>query len=208
MWAKVLSILSMTLSCLLGGEKAIDRPTVKVKLKGSNSEEKFLYDSGAQVSLLSKKSFRRISVDKRPEKINFNLSCSGVSGSKLKLMGCYLIKLNVLGKEIEHPFFVTDIPGQSVIGIDLIKKFGISLNVINNKPYFVNQEPPEATLTRSVYIPARSRTCVNIKVPHSNNNSKDKNDAKLQVLQIGVERCHQIYSDEVLLKPDSTNLAH
>jgi hypothetical protein len=57
MWKKVLSILSMMLSCLLGGEKAIDRPTVKVKLKGSNSEEKFLYDSGAQVSLLSKKSF-------------------------------------------------------------------------------------------------------------------------------------------------------
>ena len=123
MWAKVLSILSMTLNCLLGGEEAIDRPMVNVKIKGSNSEEKFLYDSGAQVSLLSKKSFRKISVHKRPEKINFNLSCSGVSGSKLKLMGCYLIKLNLLGKEIEHTLFVTDIPGQSgVIGIDINKK--------------------------------------------------------------------------------------
>jgi hypothetical protein len=90
MWTKfksnLLSVLSMTLSCLLGGDKAIDRPMVKVKLKGSSTEEKFLYDSGAQVSLISKKSFRKIPVNKRPEKIDFNLVCSGVSGSKLKVM--------------------------------------------------------------------------------------------------------------------------
>ena len=76
------------------------------------------------------------------------------------------------------------------------------MNVIDNKPYFVNQNPPEATLTKSVYIPARSRTCVNIKVPNSNDNSR-KNDNKLQVLQIGIERCHQIYSDEILIEPDN-----
>ena len=64
--SKLLSILSMTLSCLLGGKDATDRPMVSVKIKGSKKEEKFLYDSGAQVSLISKKSFRKISVQKRP----------------------------------------------------------------------------------------------------------------------------------------------
>ena len=67
----------------------MDRPMVKVKLLGSKKEEDFLYDSGAQVSLMSKKIFRKIKVDLRPDKIDFKLSCSGVSGSKLKILGCY-----------------------------------------------------------------------------------------------------------------------
>jgi hypothetical protein len=138
----------MTLGCLLGGDTAIDRPMVKVKLKNSKVNENFLYDSGAQVSLISKKSFRQIPVNKRPEKIEFNLVCSGVSGNKLKVRGCYLVNLNIFGKDIQHPFFVVDkIPGQTgVLGIDIIKKHGLALDVITNKPYFVNTKP-EATVT-------------------------------------------------------------
>ena len=94
---QLLSVLTMTLSCLLGGEKAMDRPMVKVKLFGSKNEENFLYDSGAQVSLMSKRIFRKIKVNLRPEKINFNLTCSGVSGNKLKVMGCYFF--NFKGKK-------------------------------------------------------------------------------------------------------------
>ena len=51
----------------------MDRPMVKVKLLGSKKEEDFLYDSGAQVSLMSKKIFRKIKVELRPEKIDFKL---------------------------------------------------------------------------------------------------------------------------------------
>ena len=109
---QLLSVLTMTLSCLLGGENAMDRPMVKVKLFGSKKEENFLYDSGAQVSLMSKKIFRKIKVDIRPKKINFNLTCSGVSKCKLKVIGCYFFKFKVLGKDIRHPIFVVDkIPG-------------------------------------------------------------------------------------------------
>ena len=60
---QLLSVLTMTLSCLLGGEKAMDRPMVKVKLFGSKNEENFLYDSGAQVSLMSKRIFWKIKVE-------------------------------------------------------------------------------------------------------------------------------------------------
>ena len=160
MWRKfkssLLSVLSMTLGCLLGGDTAIDRPMVKVKLKNSKVNENFLYDSGAQVSLISKKSFRQIPINKRPEKIDFNLVCSGVSGNKLKVRGCYLLNLNIFGKDIQHPFFVVDhIPGQTgVLGIDIIKKHGIALDVITNKPYFVNTKP-EATVTKDTFLPAQ-----------------------------------------------------
>ena len=197
--SRLLTILSMTLGCLLGGDSAIDRPTAKVKIKGSSTEEKFLYDSGAQISLLSKKAFRKIAKNKRPEKINFKLTCSGVSGSQLKVIGCYNFKFKLLGREIEHPFFVVEkIPGQSgVIGIDIIKKHGLSLDVVSNKPYFIERKLPEATVTKDVYIPARSRQMCKIKIPKEciKKNVKDS----LQVLQVNIPTCKQIFEDELLL---------
>ena len=67
----------MTLSCLLGGEKAIDRPMVKLKLHGAKKEENFLYDSGAQVSLMTDKTFRKIKVGYGPKKLNLSLIVVG-----------------------------------------------------------------------------------------------------------------------------------
>ena len=101
------------MTCLFGGNDAIARPMVEVRLQGSPTNEKFLYDSGAQISLMSKKTFRKIKKSQRPKKLDLNLSCSGVSGSKLKLVGCYLIKIRLLGQEVTHPFFITNVPGHS-----------------------------------------------------------------------------------------------
>ena len=169
MWARVLSVFAMTMTCLFGGNDAVERPMVDVRIQGSSSQERFLYDSGAQVSLLSKKTFRKIRKDQRPRKLDLNLSCSGVSGSKLKLVGCYLIKLKMLGKEVVHPFFLTNVPGHAgVIGIDLIKKSGLSLDAITNQPYFPKAAVAMATLTKNVYLPPRSKTIVNTKTPKIN----------------------------------------
>ncbi|MCP3852364.1 MAG: hypothetical protein GY694_19335 [Gammaproteobacteria bacterium] len=194
----LLSVLSMTLSCLLGGDNAIQRPKVEIRLHGSSKEDQFLYDSGAQVSLISKKTFRKIAKEKRPKKIDFNLTCSGVSGSKLKVLGCYMLKANVLNKSIEHPFFVVNkIPGQSgVVGIDIIKKFGLSLDVINNQPFYVNSVS-EATLTKDTYLPARSRQACKIRMPE-NIMKNCKNDKKLQILQVDIPECRQVFCDEIL----------
>ena len=193
MWARALSVFAMTMTCLFGGDDAVARPMVKVRIKGSSSEESFLYDSGAQVSLINKKTFRKIKKDQRPRKLDLNLSCSGVSGSKLKLVGCYLIKLKILDQDIIHPFFVTNVPGHAgVIGIDLIKKSGLSLDAITNQPYFSKPAVTRATLTKSVYLPPRSKTCVKIKC--SPNQS-------LQVLNVNIEGCPQVYCNEYLLEP-------
>ena len=203
---QLLSVLAMTLFCLLGGEKAMDRPMVKVNLFGSKNEENFLYNSGAQVSLMSKRIFRKIKVELRPEKLNFNLTCSRVSGNKLKVMGCYFFKFKVLGKDIKHPIFVVDkIPSQSgVLGIDIIKRMGLALDVIKNEPFIVNNLVNEASITKDVFLPARSRQLCNIKVPH---HFMIKNDKNLQVLQISVPSCKQIFPDEILIKPNEDGFA-
>jgi len=196
----------MTLSCLLGGENATDRPMVQVKMSSSSNSEKFLYDSGAQVSLVGRKAFRKIPVNKRPEKINFRLTCSGVSGSKLKVLGCYMMKVKILDKEIEHPFFIVDkIPGQSgVIGIDVIKKFGLSLDVITNEPYFVNKIP-EAIITKDVHLPARSRQKVKVKIPK---NCLSKNGTNWQVLSINVPAYKQVHCDEIIIDANEDGFAN
>ena len=196
----------MTLSCLLGGENATDRPMVQVKMPNCSKSENFLYDSGAQVSLVGKRAFRKIPVNKRPEKINFRLTCSGVSGSKLKVLGCYMMKVNILDKQVEHPFFIVDkIPGQSgVIGIDIIKKSGLSLDAISNEPYFVNKIP-EATITKDIHLPARSRQKVKVKIPK---NCLNKSGTNWQVLSINVPQFKQVHCDEVIVDANEDGFAN
>ena len=209
MWSafrkKLLSVLSLTLGCLLGSNSATNRPMVKLKLKGSSATDSFLYDSGAQISLLSRKSFRKIAVHKRPKKINFDLTCSGVSGNQLNVLGCYMVKFTLLGKEIEHPLFVVDsIPGQAgVLGIDIIKRFGLGLDVITNKPYLIDQKI-EATVTKEVFLPARCKHKCKVQLPsHCIKNAKNN----LKILQINIPKCRQIFVDEVLIDPTADGLA-
>ena len=196
----------MTLSCLLGGEKAIDRPMVKLKLHGAKNEEKFLYDSGAQVSLMTNKIFRKIKVSLRPEKIKFKLNCSGVSGSKLKVLGCYFFNFTILGEKVRHPIFVVDkIPGQSgVLGIDIIKRMGLGLDVITNEPYLVNKFVDQASITKDIIIPARSRQVCKVKIPPK---FMKENDDNLQILSISVPSSKQIFPDEVLIQPNKEGVA-
>ena len=196
----------MTLSCLLGGENAIDRPMVKLKLYGAKKEENFLYDSGAQVSLMSNKIFRKIKVDLRPEKIKFKLNCSGVSGSKLKVLGCYFFNFTILGQSVKHPIFVVDkIPGQSgVLGIDIIKRMGLGLDVITNEPYLVNKKIDEASITKEIIIPARSRQVCKVKIPAK---FMKKGEDNLQILSVSVPSCKQIFPDEVLIQPNQEGVA-
>ena len=196
----------MTLSCLLGGDKATDRPMVKLKLYGAKKEENFLYDSGAQVSLMSNKVFRKIKVSLRPEKIKFKLNCSGVSGSKLKVLGCYFFNFTILGEKVKHPIFVVDkIPGQSgVLGIDIIKRMGLGLDVITNEPYMVDKFRDQASLTKDILIPARSRQVCKVKIPGK---FMDENSDNLQILSISVPSSKQIFPDEVLIQPNREGVA-
>ena len=196
----------MTLSCLLGGEEATDRPMVKLKLHGAKNEEKFLYDSGAQVSLMSNRVFRKIKISLRPQKIKFKLNCSGVSGSKLKVMGCYFFNFTVLGQKVKHPIFVVDkIPGQSgVLGIDLIKRMGLGLDPITNDPYFVNKFTDEASVTKDIMIPARSRQVCKVRIP-SKFMTKGKDN--LQILSVSVPSAKQIFPDEILIQPNCEGVA-
>ena len=74
MWARVLSVFAVTTTCLFGGNYAIARPMMEVRLQGSPTNEKFLYHTGAQISLMRKKTFRKIKKSQRPKKLDLNLA--------------------------------------------------------------------------------------------------------------------------------------
>ena len=92
---------------------------------------------------IKKKTFCDIEIQQRPRKLKLNLTCSGVSGSKLKLIGCYLIELIIHGKKIFNSFFIADsLPGKysAILGIDFAKKHGLSYCSITNSTYFEKAE--------------------------------------------------------------------
>ena len=196
-WANLCLFVS-TLSCFLGNGNDTDRPNVQVQIIGSKDYANCLFDSGAQLCLISKKAFRGIHISKR-RKLRSNLTCSGLTGSKLRILGCYLIEFKIHGKNVFHPFYVTDTSAMTnrkydaILGVDFARKHGLSYNSITNSTYL---EAPEkvlsaAVLRKDTYIPARCSTKVKLKLPH-----KD-----LQTLVVDVPGCCQIFPSEYLLEP-------
>ena len=124
------------------------------------------------------------------------MTCSGVSGSKLKLIGCYLIELNIHGKSLFHLFFIADsLPGlySAILGKDFAKKHGLSYCSISNSTYFEKPEKllSSAILSKDVHLPARSSTKVRLKMTFN----------ELQTMMVSIRGCRQIFPSEYLLEP-------
>ena len=99
--------------------------------------------------------------------------------------------MNILGQVVKRPFFVSDVPSQAgVLGIEIIKKIGLSFDATTNIPYLPKKSEP-VRLARDTYLPASSATLVPI------NCFSDE----VQSLATNVPGCHQVYANEVLLKP-------
>ena len=126
-----------------------------------SSQLTFLYDTGAQISCLSTRTFRQIPIEYRPRKLNIHLNASGANGGRLKILGCYMLDITILGKRIQHPFFVCDLKkNQAILGVDIIRRLGLCFDAVSNVPYFSNPPPvaKAARLAKEVYLPPRSGT--------------------------------------------------
>ncbi len=84
-----------------------------------------LYDSGADISCISEKHFRRIPVDLRPDKILQQKiePCFSAGGSQLSVKGIVNLPIEILGKRTVHPFRIIHGLNENVIlGADFINK--------------------------------------------------------------------------------------
>ena len=115
------------------------RPYVPVKMFQSHIQA--LYDSGADVSCLSEKEFRKIPVQLRPKaEPHTNTTCKSASGQNLQVKGIYKIPISIMGKEILHPFRVmVNLNETMILGSDFIHQHLLAYDPSVQKLYWQDQ---------------------------------------------------------------------
>jgi hypothetical protein len=99
-----------------------NRPYINAQI--GNSITAALYDSGADISCISEKHFRKIPVDLRPDKILQKIDpCFSAGGGQLSVKGVVDLPVEILGKRMTHPFRIIHGLNENVIlGADFINK--------------------------------------------------------------------------------------
>ena len=102
------------------------RPYLPINVDGIDTAA--LYDTGADVSCLSEKAFRRIPVDRRPIKIQCAQNqFKAANGMGLDVKGKYMFNVKVQQKTVQHPFYViSNLSEESILGMDFIRNHKIS----------------------------------------------------------------------------------
>ena len=115
-----------------------ERPFIKVNMQGVSGS--WLFNTGASVTLISIKEFRKISSENRPQKkpATINLTCA--SDKMLSIVGIYDLDLTIQGRTVRHPVYVANNLGNAaILGIDAIKAFGLIYSPTKNNFNFENK---------------------------------------------------------------------
>ena len=107
---------------------SVPRPFIKVQsLPGVTTN--WLYDTGAKVTVLALREFRKIPVEKRPVRKPSNVRLESASTNVIRVVGEFELPITVNNHTIKHNVLVVDnINSPAIMGIDLIDKLGISYN--------------------------------------------------------------------------------
>ena len=109
----------------MGNLKRQNRPFIKVK--ANKIEGTWLYDTGASVSCMSLEQFRRIPPEQRPIKQDAQVRLLSAAKTEIRVVGMYILTLNILGKTFSHPVHVCSPMNQGgIVGMDIIKKLGLT----------------------------------------------------------------------------------
>jgi hypothetical protein len=122
LYVAIASIFSFSI-CKVKEFLKLNRPYINVLIGSSASAA--LYDSGADISCISEKCFRKIPVDQRPSKILQQKidSCFSAGGGQLAVKGVVNLPVQILGRKTSHPFRITQGLNENIIlGADFINK--------------------------------------------------------------------------------------
>ena len=111
-----------------------NRPTIDCQFYGSATPATALYDTGAQVSIISEATFRKIPVDLRPpQRPGPKATLTSVAGDPLPVRGMYRLRFNLRGRSLEHDFYVvSNLRTEALFGVDLIKRHNLSYHAKSN----------------------------------------------------------------------------
>ena len=144
------------------------RPYVSALLEGQPTQ--FLYDSGAEVTVISENEFRKIPVARRPRKIYRAVQLSGVARNKpLEVRGVYEMKIRIKDRERIVPVFVVkNLTQASILGIDAIRNFGLNYHAKSGEMFFDTpdiHEVHEVHLAESVQLEPFEVRSVKVSMP-------------------------------------------
>ena len=98
-------------------------------------EGRWLYDTGADVSVISNGLFQKL---KNKPKINSHFgTLNSAANTKLGTLGTCELELDVLGRKIKHNIFVCEnLNQEAILGIDAIQKLGLNFNIRKRQFFF------------------------------------------------------------------------
>ena len=94
-----------------------------------------LYDTGADLTCMNTKTFRKIPVDKRPKKVmGNNRSAQSAGGDRLEALGTYNMTLTLEGRTMTHPVVVmSQLNEDLILGMDFIEKHQLFYDFVGKK---------------------------------------------------------------------------
>jgi hypothetical protein len=128
--------------------KRVNRPNITVKtIQGPTST--WLFDTGADVTVMAMREFRKIPIEKRPTKKPPTMKISSASSDSLKIVGVYEMPITVMNKTVTHNVIVVhNLNSNAIMGINLIEKLGLVYKARKKTFVFEDEEPQfkQATL--------------------------------------------------------------
>ena len=190
--------------------KSESRPSVDFYLDTLPNSIHALYDTGSEVSLLRSDIFRKIAVHKRPRRLNMDhIQVFGANGSQLNVKGCYSLPIQILGKWVNHTFFVVDdLSYEALLGIDFANAHSLSYDAWSHKVYFPDYNPsskiPKAMLSKDSYLPSNSATVHSVLLKDEKNEPLCRQTC---IISLDVPADPSIAQDNLLVSTDSSGSA-
>ena len=143
----ILATLTFAISSCEGNTVGKKRPTVQVKTGDTTTQ--MLIDSGASVSVISKKFLKRIWGHWKIEKLPLpqNLKITGAGGNQIRMVDYVEMELEVLGRKMLRPVFVAEgldhLDG--ILGWDTISEEGLVVDGAQERVYYNERQKEEGT---------------------------------------------------------------
>ena len=183
------------------------RPSIKVICNGIASN--WLYDTGADVSIINKDLFEQIKKNGKVINLGTTSSLTSASSDKIKTLGRVRLELDVLGQKVKNPIYVCENLNQkAIMGVDLMKKLNLSFN-FKKQEFHIDQisqgtktdiSPFLLVTKSSEMIPAL--TALPLRLQGENSNGQRPPLNCLAVAQIKNKEFPCLYAHEGLVKPN------
>jgi predicted aspartyl protease len=116
----------------------LNRPTISADRSwaylnfGSLHKHRFLYDTGASVTLITPQTFEHACQNGKVGKkwTGHGISIKNSSGGAMEITGVYTIDFSIDRRNMETPFIVTPEASSNIIGMNVIRTYKLKMDVL------------------------------------------------------------------------------